>query len=117
MGPEGAQAETEERGPLAHWAQFRLGPSKGARGPQSLQVQSPQAHDLGEAASQVKLVGFDVLELLAELQEGGPRGGVQLPAVLHDLVDCKRAAVRGIHLVALLHPRDDIFQGLRALGW
>lgn len=56
-------------------------------------------------------MAFDVLKLLAELQEGGPRGGVQLPAVLHDLVDCRRAAVGGIHLVALLHPRDDILQG------
>lgn len=59
---------------------------------------------------------FDVLKLLTELQEGGPRSGVQLPAVLHDLVDCRWAAVGGIHLVALLHPRDNILQWLRAGG-
>lgn len=62
-------------------------------------------------------MGFDVLELLSELQEGGPRGSVQLPAVLHHLIDCRWAAVRSIHLVALLHPRDDVLEGLRADGW
>lgn len=90
----------------------------GAPGPQSIQVQSLQARDLGGGwRSQVQLMGFDVLELLPELQEGGPRGGVQVPAALHDLVDRGRAAVRGIHLVALLHPRDDVLQGLWAGGW
>lgn len=62
----------------------------------------------------MQLVGFDVLELLSKLQEGGPCGGIQVPAVLHDLVDCGRAAVRGVHLIALLHPRDDVLQGLWA---
>lgn len=59
-------------------------------------------------------MGFDVLQLLSELQEGGPCGSVQVPAVLHDLVDCRRAAIRGIHLIALFHPRNDVLQGLRA---
>lgn len=31
-----------------HWAQFRLGPSKWGHEVQSLQVQCPEAHDLGE---------------------------------------------------------------------
>lgn len=65
----------------------------------------------------MELVGFDVLELLPELQEGGPCGGVQVPAVLHDIVDCRRAAVGGVHLVALLHPRDNVLQGLWAGEW
>lgn len=52
-------------GSVQAWAQ-----QVGAPGPQSLQVQSPQAHDLGgggERQSQVQLVGFDVLKLLSEL--------------------------------------------------
>lgn len=105
----------QERDPLAScWAQSGFGPSE--RGTRS--AVSPGSVPSGPwpgrgRQSQVQLVGLDVLELLAELQEGGPRGGVQVPAVLHDLIDCRRAAVGGIHLVALLHPRDDVLQGLR----
>lgn len=89
----------------------------GAPGPQSLQVQSRSPTTWGRRQrSQVQLVGFDVLELLPELQEGGPCGSIQVPAVLHDLVDRRWAAVGGVHLVALLHPRDDVLQGLWQAG-
>ena len=118
--PEGARAGTGKRpsglllGSVRAWAQ-----PAGPRGPQSLRL-SPRRpsgpRPRARPQSQVQLVGLDALELLAELQEGGPRGGVQVPAVLHDLVDCRRAAVGGIHLVALLHPRDDVLQGLRGGG-
>lgn len=123
-GPEGAQAGADERGPRARWAQFRLGPSKWGHQVHNLSRFSPRRPTTwvggalgGARRSQVQLVGFDVLELLPELQEGGPRGGIQVPAVLHDLVDRRRAAVGGVHLVALLHPRDDVLQGLWAGGW
>lgn len=60
----------------------------------------------------MQLMGSDVLQLLSKLQEGGPRGSIQVPAVLHNVVDCRRAAIRGVHLIALFHPRDDVLQGL-----
>jgi hypothetical protein len=62
-------------------------------------------------------MGFDVLKLLSKLQKGRPRGGIQVPALLHDLEDCRRAAIWGIHLVALFHPRDDVLQGLCVGKW
>lgn len=60
----------------------------------------------------MQLMGFDVLELLSKLQKGGSCGRIQVPAVLHNVVDCGRAAIRSIHLIALFYPRDDILQGL-----
>lgn len=60
----------------------------------------------------MQLMGSDVLQLLSKLQEGGPRGSIQVPAVLHNVVDCRRAAIWGVHLIALFHPRDDVLQGL-----
>lgn len=36
---------------------------------------------------------------------------VQLLAVLHDLLGERQAATGGVHLVALLHLRDNVFQG------
>lgn len=65
----------------------------------------------------MQLMGFDVFKLLSKLEEGGPRGGIQMPAVLHDLIDCRRAAIRGVHLIALFHPRDNVLQGLWEDGW
>ena len=115
--PEGARAGTGKRpsglllGSVQVWAQ-----RAGVRGPQSLRLSPCRPSARARPQSQVQLVGLDALELLAELQEGGPRGGIQVPAVLHDLVDCRWAAVGGIHLVALLHPWDDVLQGLRRGG-
>lgn len=60
----------------------------------------------------MQLMGSDVLQLLSKLQEGGPRGSIQVPAVLHNVVDCRWAAIRGVHLIALFYPRDDVLQGL-----
>lgn len=108
----------QERDPLAScWAQFGFGPSERGMRPTVSLGSVPTGPRPGRGRqSQVQLVSLDVLELLSELQEGGPRGGVQVPAVLHDLVDGRRAAIGGIHLVALLHPRDDVLQGLRGGG-
>lgn len=102
----------------AHGAQFRLGPASGGTRSTIHPGSVPAGPGPGEGRrSQVQLMGFDVLELLPELQEGGPHGSVQVPAVLHDLIDRGWAAVGGVHLVALLHPRDDVLQGLWAGGW
>lgn len=62
----------------------------------------------------MQLMGSDVLELLSKLQKGGPRGSIQVPAVLHNIIDCGWAAIRSVHLIALFHPRDDVLQGLCA---
>lgn len=112
-GPEGT-GRSEARGLPACWG--------------SVQVQAQQAagHQICDLVgpvpagpwprrrqrSQVQLMGFDVLELLSKLQKGGSCGGIQVPAVLHNVVDCGRAAIRSIHLIALFYPRDDILQGL-----
>lgn len=65
------------------------------------------------SSSQVELLGSDMLQLLPQHAEGGPHNGVQGPALLHQVVHHGRAAVGGVHLVALLHPGHHLFQRLR----
>lgn len=61
---------------------------------------------------QIELLGSDMLQLLPQHTEGGPRRRVQGPALLHQVVYGGRAAVWSIHLVSPLHPRHHLFQRL-----
>lgn len=112
-GPEGT-GRSEARGLPAGWGSVQV-QAQQAAGHQICDLRGPVPAGpwpRRRQRSQVQLMGLDVLELLPKLQKGGPRGGVQVPAVLHHLIDCGRAAIRSIHLIALFHPRDDVLQGL-----
>lgn len=64
------------------------------------------------SSSQVELLGSDMLQLLPQHAEGGPHHRVQGPALLHQVIDHGRAAVRGVHLVTLLYPGHHLLQRL-----
>lgn len=66
--------------------------------------------------SQVELLGSDMLQLLPQHAEGGPHHRVQVPALLHQVVHHRGAAVRGVHLVSRLHAGDHLFQRLGGEG-
>ena len=63
--------------------------------------------------SQVELIGPDVLQALSHLFEAGPHSHIQSPVLLHDAIDDGWAAGWGVHLVALLHPRNHVLQRLK----
>lgn len=60
----------------------------------------------------VQLIGYDILKFLSQFSEAGPHHGVQSPALLHDVIHHYRADVGGVHLIALLHTRDNFLQRL-----
>jgi len=72
----------------------------------------PTPHTFCSSSSQVELLGSDMLQLLPQHAEGRPHHGVQGPALLHQVVHHRRAAVWGVHLVPLLHPWHHVFQRL-----
>lgn len=111
-GPEGT-GRSEARGLPAGWGSVQV-QAQQAAGHQICNLRGPVPAGpwpWRRQRSQVQLMGLDVLELFPKLQKRGPCGSIQVPAVLHHLVDCGRAAIRSVHLIALFHPRDDVLQG------